>query len=225
MHARRPLHSEDVYRWRLLASTAGVLLLLLLLVRGWPAPSPSTTDQPFHDRPADRIQIEEIRPTSQSREQKPPPPAPLPPVVVPNDAIVEQTFKIGEAELRVETPEDDPTRQEGQSTPATATRQPDTGARLLRNVQPRYPAAAQDKDVRARVRVEVKVSESGRVQEARIIERWRISETGTVRPVAALGHGLDQAALAAARSSLFRPARHNGEPVSTRTTITFTFGP
>jgi len=168
--------------------------------------------------------VKEIQPTRQSREQNPPPPAPLPPVVVPNNEVIETPVTFGDAALRVETPEDDPTRQDGNNTRRAATRQPDTGARLLRNVQPQYPSAAQDDDVRARVRVGVTVSKAGRVEEAVVLERWRLSEGGSAQPVAALGYGLEEAALAAARRSLFRPARHKGQPVATRTTITFTFG-
>jgi protein TonB len=42
--------------------------------------------------------------------------------------------------------------------------------------------------------------------------------------VPSLGYGLEESALDAASRSLFRPAEQNGEPVATRTTITFTFG-
>ena len=217
-------HSDAVYRQRVLAALAGVLGLILLLIHGWPgAPSPSS-DRPFGDRPSERIQIEQIQPTRQPREQSPPPPAPRPPVVVPNDVIVDYEWDVGDSPLQVEMPDDDPTRQDGADSSPPATRTPDTDARLLRNVQPRYPSAARDKRVRARVRIEVAVTEEGRVQNATVVERWRVSENGQARPVARLGYGLESAALSAARRSLFRPAHHDGRPVATRTTLTFTFG-
>jgi len=224
MNVRFSLHSEYQYRQRLLASTVVVLTVFAMLVRLWPVPTSTPSDQPFRDRPADRIQIEEIEQTTQAREQTPPPPAPLPPVVVPNEVVIEESFEIGEATLQIRNPEDDPEYQEGNSSTVPAAQQPDRGIRLLRNVQPNYPAAAQEAGVRARVRIEVSVSEKGRVEDARIVERWRVSEGGRARPVAELGYGLEEAALNAARRHLFRPAQHNGHPVASRTTITIGFG-
>ncbi|MFP4228736.1 MAG: energy transducer TonB [Salinivenus sp.] len=216
--------SDTVYRQRVLTALAGVLTAAVLLVHGWPDPASSPSEAPFSDRTPDRIQIETIQPTSQPREQSPPPPAPLPPVVVPNDVIVEQDVEFEDGALQVETPSDDAERQAGDRDPVGATQQPDTGARLLRNVQPKYPMDARDDDIRARVRVEVSVSAEGRVESATVLDRWRVSEEGHARPVAQLGYGLEAAALSAAQRSLFRPARHEGRPVPTRTTLTFTFG-
>jgi len=214
---------DTLYRERILGATAAALLLVIVIIRGWPAPSPSS-DLPFRDRPAEQIQIEEVQPTNQARKQTPPPPVPLPPVVVPNDVIVEAPFEIGESTLRIDNPEDDPELRDGGPTTATATQQPDRGIRLLRNVPPNYPAAAQDDGVRARIRIEVEVSKEGQVMNATILQRWRVSEDGRARPVAELGYGLEEAALEAARRHLFRPAQHNGTPVPSRTTITIGFG-
>ncbi|MFO8099219.1 MAG: energy transducer TonB [Salinibacter sp.] len=216
--------SDTEYRQRVLAALAGVLTVALLLVHGWPTPTPSSSEGPFRDRATERIPVESIQPTSQPREQSPPPPAPLPPVVVPNDVIVDQEIEFEDGALQVERPSEDADRQEGDRDPVDATRQPDTGARLLRNVQPKYPSAARDDDIRARVRVEVSVSAAGRVDSATVLDRWRVSEDGQARPVAQLGYGLEDAALSAAQRSLFRPARHEGRRVATRTTLTFTFG-
>lgn len=216
-------HSDAAYRQRVLASLAGVLGLLLLLIHGWPAPSPSS-DPPFNDRPTDRIQITEIQPTHQSQRQSPPPPAPRPSVVVPNDEIIDYETDFGDSPLQVEVPADDPARRDGADTPLNDTRAPNTDARLLRNVQPRYPPSARSDGIRARVRVEVAITAEGQVENATVVERWRMSKTGQVQPVGQLGYGLEAAALTAARRSLFRPARHNGRPVASRTTLTFTFG-
>jgi outer membrane biosynthesis protein TonB len=206
-----------------MGAMVAVLTLAVVLVRWWPAGPASAVEGPFRDRGTERISIQEVQPTSQSKAKKPPPPAPLPPVVVPNDVLVEQTVEIGEAELRVETPKDDEVRQEGADR-ATAARQPDVDARLLRNVQPNYPQAARDDEVRARVEVEIKIDEAGRVEDAHVRRRWRLSGNGTAQPVSHLGYGLEDAALTAARRSRFRPARADGRPVSTRKVITFTFG-
>jgi len=199
-----------------------VLLLAIVLVRGWPV---ATSEPPpiFRDRPSDRIQVRDVQPTSQSQEQTPPPPAPLPPVVVPNEVLVKEELDFGEAELRVDVPEDDPTLQDGADR-ATRARPPDTAARLLRNVQPTYPGAARKEDVRARIDVEVEIDTQGRVQTATIQQRWRLRPDGSAELVEKLGYGLEEAALGAARRALFRPARHRGKPVVTRTVLTFTFG-
>jgi protein TonB len=211
------------YYCRVMGAMVAVLTAAVVLVRWWPTGPASPVEGAFRDRGAERISIREVQPTSPSEEKNPPPPAPLPPVVVPNDALVEQTVEIGEADLRIETPEDDDILQEGADR-ATSARQPDVDARLLRNVQPDYPEAARDDEVRARIEVEVKIGEDGRVDDAHIRRRWRLSGDGTAQPVSRLGYGLEAAALAAARRSLFRPARAGGRPVPTRKVITFAFG-
>jgi len=201
-----------------------VLGLVIALVRWWPAPAPSGPEGPFGERRADRIQVNEIQPTAQSRERTPPPPAPLPPVVVPNDVVIEEEIEFDEGTLAIEDPGDDERLQEGNSETTTAARRPDTNARLFRAVQPDYPSSARKQRIRARVRVSVLVSETGQVKEATVLKRWRLSDGGRARLVADLEHGLEEAALVAARRSRFRPAQHNGTPVSSQTTITFEFG-
>lgn len=216
--------SRSSYYRRVMGATVAVLTFTIALVRWWPTGDASSPPEVFRDRASDRITIRDIQPTSQSEERNPPPPAPLPPVVVPNDVLVEEELEFGDAKLRVETPEDDNKLQEG-ADQATAARQPDTGARLLRNVQPSYPEAAREEGLRARVEVEVQIDEDGRVQDANIRRRWVLSDDGSVQPVSELGYDLEEAALSAAQRSLFRPARADGRPVSTRKVVTFTFGP
>ena len=218
-------HSNHAYRRRFLASLVVVLGLGIALVRWWPAPSPSLPEGPFGERGPERIQVNEIQPTTQSREQTPPPPVPAPPVVVPNNVVIEEEIEFGEGTLAIEDPGDDERLQEGNSQPTTATRRPAINARLFRAVQPDYPSAARKEGVRARVRVAVRVSKTGQVTEATVLKRWRLSDGTSARPVARLKHGLEEAALVAARRSRFRPAQHNGTPVESQTTITFEFGP
>lgn len=211
------------YYQRVMVAMVAVLALVTALVRWWPVDTDTQVEGPFRDRGTDRISVQEVQPTSQSEEKNPPPPAPLPPVVVPDEVLVKQDIEIGESELEVETPEDDERLQEG-ADQATAARQPDTDARLLRNVQPDHPAAALDNGVKARVEVEVQITETGQVKDARIRRRWRLSDDGNATPVSNLDYGLEEAALSAARRSLFRPARADGRPVATRKVMTFTFG-
>lgn len=214
---------DPTYHERLMGALVVVLVLALLVVRGWPVGAPSPPTDLFRDRPDDRIQVRDIQPTSQSQERNPPPPAPLPPVVVPDEVLVEEELDFGESELRVDTPDDDARLQDGTDRP-TAARSPDADARLLKNVQPTYPAAARDDEVRARIQVEVQIGTQGRVQSATVRRRWRLREDGVAEPVDRLGYGLEEAALAAAERSLFRPATNGGTPVVSRKILTFTFG-
>ncbi len=216
--------SDHEYRRRFLGALALVLALGIALVRWWPAPAPPSLDGPFRERGPERIQVNEIRPTTQSRERTPPPPAPVPPVVVPNDVVIEEEIEFGEGTLAIEDPGDDERLQEGNSQITTAARRPDTNARLFRAVQPDYPSSARNHSVQARVRVSVQVSKTGRVEEATVLKRWRLLGEGRTRRVAHLEYGLEEAALVAARRSRFRPAQHNGTPVASQTTITFEFG-
>jgi len=216
--------SNHQYRRRLLGALVLVLGLVIALVQWWPAPTPAGPEGPFGEQGPERIQVNEIQPTAQSRERTPPPPAPLPPVVVPNDVVIEEKIEFGEGTLAIEDPGDDERFQEGNSETTTAARRPDTNARLFRAVQPDYPSSAREDHVRARVRVSVLVSKTGQVKEATVLKRWRLSDGGRARLVADLEYGLEEAALVAARRSRFRPAQHNGTPVASQTTITFEFG-
>lgn len=211
------------YYRRTLTALAVVLTVAIALVRWWPTWNGEPNTDLFHDEPSDRIQIQDIQPTSQSQEKTPAPPAPVPPVVVPNEVLIKEELEFGEAELQVERPEDDDKLREGSDQPIAA-RQPHTEARLLKNVQPNYPEAARDDEVRARITVEVHIGEDGTVRNASIKERWRLLPDGSSQPVTTLGYGLEEAALTAAQRSLFRPAENRGTPVETRKLVTFTFG-
>jgi periplasmic protein TonB len=75
--------------------------------------------------------------------------------------------------------------------------------------QPVYTDAARAAGVEGRVRVELTVDESGRVVQVKVLQ--------------GLGHGLDEAALAAARSATFTPAQRCGRAVSATFTIAMRF--
>ena len=75
--------------------------------------------------------------------------------------------------------------------------------------QPSYPSAARDAGVEGLVRVEVSVSADGSVTGARVL--------------AGLGHGLDEAALEAARRASFEPGTRCGKPVAATAVLPFRF--
>lgn len=222
---RLAYHNRQRYMLRILAALAGTLILLIGLVRLWPAGWGQPSEMLYSASGTEVIQIKEIQPTSQSREQRPPPPAPLPPVVIPNDAIDEFVpLDFTDSALPIDEPGEDADRQEGTAR-AVAAQQPDVNARLLRYVEPEYTRAARRNDVQAEVVIEVEVNAQGRVADATVVRRTLLNEEGNpVATVDKLGYGLEAAALEAARKCLFRPARANGEPVATLTTLTIRFG-
>ncbi len=75
--------------------------------------------------------------------------------------------------------------------------------------QPGYTDDAQAAAIEGKVRVQLTVDESGKVIDVKLI--------------AGLGHGLDEAALAAARRATFEPALHCGKPTSATFTISMRF--
>lgn len=219
-------HTQQHYVLRIMLSLVFALLLLIGLVRWWPTGPDAPPDLVYSTAGTDRIDIEEIQPTSQSRERRPPPPAPLPPVVVPNTVLDEvPPLDFTDTALPIAPPGEDAERQEGTRADAGATPRPDVNARLLRYVEPDYPRAARRRNLQAEVVIEVQVTAAGRVETATILERTVLDAAGEpVRTVDELGYGLEEAALQAARRCLFRPARAAGEPVPTRTTLTIRFG-
>jgi protein TonB len=72
--------------------------------------------------------------------------------------------------------------------------------------QPGYTPDAQAAAIEGKVRVQITVDETGKVVDVKLLQ--------------GLGHGLDEAALLAARSATFEPAQHCGKP----TRATFTLG-
>jgi protein TonB len=217
---------QQHYVLRILVALAGTLVLLIALVRLWPADWGGPREVLYSASGTETIQIEEIQPTSQSREKRPPPPAPLPPIVIPNDAIDEVVpLDFTDSALPIDEPGEDAERQEGTTAQLEAAQRPDVNARLLRYVEPEYTRAARRDDVQAEVVIEVQVNAHGRVEDATVLRRTLLDEEGhPMQTVDTLGYGLEAAALDAARNCLFRPARANGEPVATRTTLTIRFG-
>jgi protein TonB len=75
--------------------------------------------------------------------------------------------------------------------------------------QPAYTTEAREAQIAGKVRIEVTVDATGKVSGARVLE--------------GLGHGLDEAALAAARGATFEPGTKCGKPTSATFVIAIRF--
>jgi periplasmic protein TonB len=78
----------------------------------------------------------------------------------------------------------------------------DSPARLVHGGSPNYPSDARAEGVEANVRLELVVSAFGKVEDVRVLRH--------------AGHGLDEAAIGAARDFQFSPALKNGHAVRVR---------
>ncbi len=219
---------EELYRLRFLSSLALSLLVVLAFFHFWPhRNAPDLSHTIFSVRGKEVVQIEDMAPTRQ-QARKPPPPAPLPPVPVPDDFILPEEELTFTSELSLETLTDEgpDERTEAGTTGNGALLAIEEGPRPVRFVEPEYTPAARKRKIRAQIVVEVLVDEHGRVTQARIVERFLLSKNPDEPPVPVdtIGYGLEQAALTAAQRWRFRPARKNGTPVKTFTTLTFRFG-
>ncbi|MEM8487748.1 MAG: energy transducer TonB [Bacteroidota bacterium] len=225
MPATHRLHDQNgPYRLRILGSTAGAILLLILIFRFWPLPSDAPPEAfPYHTGGQELISIEEVQPTRQS-QKPPPPPPPVIPFVVPDDIVLEQEVEFEEAFLTLEEyGEAESPDQPAPAGNAGASKAPDVAPRAIRLVEAEFPRAAMRKKIKAEVVVEVLVDKKGKVQDTRVVEQYLYGKSGKAL-VTDLGYGLEESARSAAARWMFRPARQNGYPVESYHTITFSFG-
>ncbi len=209
------------YAARLMGCLIASLLLLIGLVRLWPAArEASPAPPPVYDAEAGAVQLSAAQPTQQSLA---PPPPPLPPVPVPDERVVldDIPFDLSANALVFADGTTGTAPADGPADASAAA--PDVPPRRLSIVEADYPEEAQRRDVRARVIVRVLVGANGHVREAHIRERFLLTD-GAARRVDALGYGLDRAALDAARRTLFVPAQAAGAPVESWQTIPIGFG-
>lgn len=87
--------------------------------------------------------------------------------------------------------------------------EPSTKPKVISITQPAYTAEAREANIAGRVRVELTVDATGRVAAARVLE--------------GLGHGLDEAALVAARAATFEAGTRCGKAASTTFVIAMRF--
>jgi protein TonB len=96
--------------------------------------------------------------------------------------------------------------------PSDACAEPDrspTKPKVVSITQPAYTEDARAANIAGKVRVELTVDATGRVSSARVLE--------------GLGHGLDEAALAAARAATFEPGTRCGKPAAATFVIAMRF--
>jgi protein TonB len=89
--------------------------------------------------------------------------------------------------------------------------EPPAKPKLVSHPSPAYTEDARSAGITGKVRVEISVDERGRITGVRLLQ--------------GLGHGLDEAALAAARGARFEPAVRCGKPAAGTLRIGFTFSP
>ncbi|MDF2692926.1 MAG: uncharacterized protein K0S65_1309 [Labilithrix sp.] len=87
--------------------------------------------------------------------------------------------------------------------------EPPAKPKLVKLPQPAYTEAARSAGIEGKVRLEIVVDETGKVVD--------------VKPLTSLGHGLDEAAIAAARAATFEPAQRCGRPSRSTFTIAIRF--
>jgi protein TonB len=95
--------------------------------------------------------------------------------------------------------------------PADDCDEPPAKPKLLSRPTPAYTDDARAAGISGKVRVEITVDARGRVASVRIVQ--------------GLGHGLDEAALAAARAMTFEPAVRCGKPAPATFKVAFNFAP
>jgi len=218
---------KEEYRFRMLASLVGALILAWGSVLYWPVPTdPDYSGVTFDIRGDDLVTLEQIQPTQQ-QHHKPPPRAPIPPVVVPDDVVLDdEVLDLQDEFLAVDDPGEDSTEDEGVVAPTNGiSARADSGPKPVRIVEPEFSREARRKNLRVEVVLEILVDASGKVKTARVIERYALNKDKTRKgAVGVIGYGIEEAAIAAAERWTFRPARKGGQRVESYTTLTFSFG-
>jgi protein TonB len=205
-------------------------VLSLLVVTGallyWPAPQEDENKGLVFDaRGQEVIQIEEIQQTLQEKK-KPAPQIPAPPIIMPDDVVLDDLeLEVVDTALTLEDPGTDTEVVKGAAEGNAIAARADSGPSPVRITVGEYTREAERKKVKAEIVVEVLVNERGRVDTARIVERFLLSKDQSEREaVAEVGYGLEESALDAAKRYIFSPARENNKRVSSYTTLTFRFG-
>ncbi|CAN5281922.1 hypothetical protein BH23BAC3_BH23BAC3_06260 [soil metagenome] len=215
--------SESGYVHRFLMAVLVVQIILLLIIRFWPA-STYTQEVYYADPPRDQVLIDEIQITQQ-RSSPPPPPRPQIPQPVPSDEIIEIELDI---DLDLDIPEM-PDLEPGTGTAfageeSAIVSNPQIPPTVVRIVEASTPAGVPG-ELRGNVEMIVNflVDENGTVEEASIVEIRKYSNGDDYEVVPFIEHGLMDAVLRAALQWRFRPARQDGENVRAYTRQRFNY--
>lgn len=244
-----PSHRDRHRVVRQLGSLAAALLVVNAAFWFWPAPD-RRTPRPLVAAPPEAVALDLIEPTTQVTPDyipppPPPPPVDLPPEEVPDEVIVRELAPDLPRVVLDPVPDARPTPAPPApmappgppappAPPGEAPRaamsdriveRPTRSPRQRRVPLPSYPEAARRDGIRARVRVRVLVSETGRVLSAEVTDRFLVDRRDDETPVASLPYDMDAAALDAARRSSFQAAREGDERVRAYATITLVFDP
>jgi len=121
--------------------------------------------------------------------------------------VVQPPIVIAKVDTNVKPPPVEPPKVETLATPEI----PPTKPELIQLSAPSFPDAARQAGVSGMVFVRVTVGPDGSVKDARVVK-------------GNLGYGCEDAALAAAKKSKFKPGTKNGQPAEDVATIPFRFG-
>jgi hypothetical protein len=132
-------------------------------------------------------------------------------------------FTVPPATTQAPTQPETPVEVKPEEPEIVAPPEPIIAPRMVRIVAPEYPPAARAAKVQAIVKVEVDIDVNGRAANPRIMSRTLIKD-GRETPVATIGFGVEEAAIAAAIRHQFRPARQGTKPLEAQVVIDLKFG-
>jgi hypothetical protein len=152
------------------------------------------------------------------------PPKPVIPLPVPSDRILDEEVVLTELKI-----DDSPIAGNGLVAGAgeaagQVMSNPGKPASVLKIVEPVFPDEAQRAGIRAVLAVTFLVNADGNVTDVSVNEIRKYDKTGAYEVTNRIGYGLVESTLRAAMLWRFRPARHNGKPVSSYVKHEFSFG-
>jgi len=215
---------EPVYRNRYLLAIVMVEILLIIMIRYWPAEE-YNPELNFEIPPQEQVFLDEIEITRQETSP-PPPPRPILPNPVPSEEIVEIELDV---ELDLDLP-DLPELEEGLGTGEFGDEErivgnPQIPPTVVRIVEATAPEAVPEEyKGRLEMIVNFLVDRDGNVEEASVMEIRLYNESGdSYEELPFVQYGLMDAVLRAAMQWRFRPARQDGEPVKAFTRQRFNY--
>jgi len=188
-----------------------------------PEPTPPVTPEPPPPEPAVQPAPPRARAAKAAPAEPPPEVPPAAATAPPLGALPDFGLELGNGAGGLAVPAAAPLAPRAPATTTTkalekapaparavdACDEPPAKPKLVNLPQPAYTDAARAANVEGKVRIEITVDEAGKVV--------------SVRALTSLGHGLDEAALSAARSATFEPAMRCGRPGRSTFTVSIRF--